>query len=396
MRYWWRKMSNIITTKLPKNWVHCDLGDLGFGKNAIVDGPFGSNLKTSDYIDNVNNNGVPVLTTKNLYGDYSDKSVRYILKEKYNELKRSEVKPGDILVAKIGSVGKTGIYPQDRPIAIIPANLLKFTVNPIVVFNYVYNYLNYEGFLKLIKSITTATAQPAFNVTKFRMLPIPIAPLPEQRSIVAKIEKLFSELDNGIANLKATKDKLKIYRQAVLKKAFNGELTKEWREKQENLPKADDILKQIKEEHQKYYESQLNSWNKAVEKWEKNKPSEKKPNKPDKLKNKLIINRHESQSLINLPEGWAWVNLDYISTKLGDGLHGTPKYSNGEYYFINGSNLNNGKILLKHGTKKVSKEEALKHYRPLSNRTVLVSINGTLGNVAFYNSEKVILGKSAC
>lgn len=53
----------------------------------------------------------------------------------------------------------------------------------------------------------------------------PIAPLPEQRAIVAKIEQLFSELDNGIANLKKAKEKLEIYRQAVLKKAFEGELT---------------------------------------------------------------------------------------------------------------------------------------------------------------------------
>jgi len=50
-----------------------------------------------------------------------------------------------------------------------------------------------------------------------------IPPLPEQRAIVAKIEQLFSELDNAIANLKAAKDKLEIYRQAVLKKAFEGE-----------------------------------------------------------------------------------------------------------------------------------------------------------------------------
>jgi len=57
----------------------------------------------------------------------------------------------------------------------------------------------------------------------------PIAPLPEQRAIVAKIEQLFSELDNGIANLKAAKDKLEIYRQAVLKKAFEGDFTTEYR-----------------------------------------------------------------------------------------------------------------------------------------------------------------------
>ena len=61
-------------------------------------------------------------------------------------------------------------------------------------------------------------------------------------------EELFSDLDNGIANFKTAQEQLKIYRQAVLKKAFEGELTKEWREKQSNLPTAEELLKQIKEE----------------------------------------------------------------------------------------------------------------------------------------------------
>ena len=58
---------------------------------------------------------------------------------------------------------------------------------------------------------------------------IPSAPLPIQRAIVAKIEELFSDLDKGIADLKKAQDQLKVYRQAVLKKAFEGEMTKEWR-----------------------------------------------------------------------------------------------------------------------------------------------------------------------
>jgi type I restriction enzyme S subunit len=55
-----------------------------------------------------------------------------------------------------------------------------------------------------------------------RKIPIEVAPLPEQRAIVSKIEQLFSELDNGIANLKQAQAQLKVYRQAVLKKAFEG------------------------------------------------------------------------------------------------------------------------------------------------------------------------------
>jgi type I restriction enzyme S subunit len=99
---------------------------------------------------------------------------------------------------------------------------------------------------------------------------LPLAPLPVQRAIVSKIEALFSDLDNGIANFKKAQEQLKIYRQAVLKKAFEGELTKEWREKQTNLPTAEELLKQIKEERQNHYNQQIEDWKKAVKDWVKN------------------------------------------------------------------------------------------------------------------------------
>ena len=98
-----------------------------------------------------------------------------------------------------------------------------------------------------------------------------------------------------------------------------------------------------------------------------------------------------------LAEGWVEKKLGDITTILGDGLHGTPKYTiDGEYYFINGNNLDNGKIIYKNRTKRASFGEYEKYKKNLNDRTVFVSINGTLGNVAFYNNEKVILGKSAC
>ena len=94
---------------------------------------------------------------------------------------------------------------------------------------------------------------------------------------------------------------------------------------------------------------------------------------------------------------WREVILEDITTKIGDGLHGTPKYdSNGEYHFINGNNLKNGKVIVKSDTKKVTRDEAIKYQKPLSSQTILLSINGTIGNLALYNSEKCMLGKSAC
>lgn len=89
--------------------------------------------------------------------------------------------------------------------------------------------------------------------------------------------------------------------------------------------------------------------------------------------------------------------LEEITDKIGDGIHGTPDYdNNGEYYFVNGNNLVNGDIVFKDDTKRINEEQYLKNKRDLNRNTILVSINGTLGNVARYNNEKIVLGKSAC
>jgi type I restriction enzyme S subunit len=76
-------------------------------------------------------------------------------------------------------------------------------------------------------------------------------------------------------------------------------------------------------------------------------------------------------------------------------LHGTPKYNkHGEYHFINGNNLSEGKIIIKKETKSCSEEEYLKYKKKLNSRTILVSINGSLGYFAFYNNEKCFSAKS--
>lgn len=99
----------------------------------------------------------------------------------------------------------------------------------------------------------------------------------------------------------------------------------------------------------------------------------------------------------DIPDNWVWCRLEDLSYFIGDGIHGTPQYSpSGTFFFINGNNLNQGKIQIKNTTKKVSDDEASKYAVNLNENTLLVSINGTLGNYAFYQEEKILLGKSAC
>lgn len=86
-----------------------------------------------------------------------------------------------------------------------------------------------------------------------------------------------------------------------------------------------------------------------------------------------------------------------IALKIGDGLHGTPNYDEtGIYAFINGNNLDNGKININKNTKFININEYNRLRKNISNNTILLSINGTLGKLAYYNGEEVALGKSVC
>lgn len=94
---------------------------------------------------------------------------------------------------------------------------------------------------------------------------------------------------------------------------------------------------------------------------------------------------------------WEERQLSQLTTKISDGIHTTPVYvENGEYAFINGNNLINGKIVIDEKTKRVNLTEYNKHKKPLNINSILLSINGTIGNLALFQDEQVILGKSAC
>ena len=158
-------------------------------------------------------------------------------------------------------------------------------------------------------------------------------------------------------------------RQAVLQAAIQGKLTRQRKEDGD----ARDLLKQIAEEKAKLIKEK---------KIKKEKP---------------LPEITEDEVPFDIPENWVWVRLNQIVSVLGDGIHGTPEYDVlGNIGFINGNNLRNGKVVITNNTKFVNDAEAKKHYRELNSKTVLVSINGTIGNIAFYNNEKIILGKSAC
>jgi len=182
-----------------------------------------------------------------------------------------------------------------------------------------------EGFLQPLNKLQTGTSYPAVRDHDVFGQIIPLPPLPEQRAIVSKIEQLFSDLDNGIENFKKAQEHLKIYRQAVLKKAFEGELTKKWREEQADLPSAEELLQQIKEEREKYYQKQLDGWEQDVKEWKYEGNKGKKPTKPKKTKELFPLTEKELAVLLELPDGKFWLKLGMLTLNVEYGTSAKSK-----------------------------------------------------------------------
>ncbi|MEZ4819974.1 MAG: restriction endonuclease subunit S [Bdellovibrionota bacterium] len=138
-------------------------------------------------------------------------------------LPKYTLKSGDLVFARTGAtVGKSFLIRGDIPNAIFASYLIRLRFPDSISDRYVWYFFQSPFYWNQIKNKKVGTGQPNVNGTKLGKLTLPIAPLPEQRAIVAKIEKLFSDLDHAVANIKTAQEKLKIYRQAVLQKAFKS------------------------------------------------------------------------------------------------------------------------------------------------------------------------------
>lgn len=227
--------------------------------------------------------------------------------------------------------------------------------------------------------------RPRIKFDQISSFPFLLPPLPEQRAIVSKLEGLFSELDNGIAELKRAQEKLKVYRQSVLKKAFEGALTKEWRAKQTDLLTGEELLDQIKEERARYYAEQLEEWKAAVKDWESAGKPGKKPSKPGSFDWKT----KEGPNELSVPteEGWTYTSSGNLFTYVTSGSRGWAKYyAEGGGVFIRITNLNWNTLDLDLGPGKVIYVDAPKGSEGVRTRVqsgdFLFSITGDLGMFA--------------
>ena len=181
---------------------------------------------------------------------------------------------------------------------------------------YVCHYLNVIDYSQHV----TGTTRLKLTQSALRSIPISIPSTAEQRRIVTKIEELFSELDKGIESLKKAHAQLATYRQAVLKHAFEGQHTAQWREvSKDRIETSDQLLARIKQGQAARYAKQLQEWDAAVKTWERSGKSGRKPSKPSVFKATEPISPAELSNLPHLPRSWQYVRLSEVA-HIGSGM----------------------------------------------------------------------------
>ncbi len=215
-------------------------------------------------------------------------------------------------------VGKSAIAKQDFN-GSYGAFCALLRVSKVIIDSYIAFYFQGSEYRKLISEIAKGTNINNLKRDHILELQIPLPPVPEQRAIVTKIEQLFSELDNGIASLKKAQKQLKVYRQAVLKWAFEGKLTEKWREEnKDKLETAEELLGKIKAERGKRYERELADYKVG-----------KSQAKPKPLKELSSLTEKELAKLPQLPDEWGWVKLGELSGLITKGA--SPNWQGFKY-----------------------------------------------------------------
>ena len=265
---------------------------------------------------------LPMACVDEVSGNYHLQNTR-----KYCEVKKGYTSfiDGDIIFAKITPCMENGkMAVLDNLVNGIGYGSTEFHVSRphnFIEKKYLFYYFVQTAFRKDAQSNMTGSAgQLRVPTIFFRFVSIPIPPLPEQRAIVAKLEQLFSELDNGIACLKKAQEQLKVYRQAVLKQAFEGELTKAWREQQTSLPLAQELLETIKAEREQAAKLQGKKFNHVIP-----------------------LTQFELDDLPKMPDGWLFAKSAEIIDAINNGYTPTSNFlfsGSGEVPFIKVYNLN--------------------------------------------------------
>lgn len=373
-------------SELPPGWLEVEFGDLfSLSGDDIVDGPFGSNLKASEYV----NEGIPIARLQNIdRNQFVAKNTKYVTREKAEELARHTFMPGDILITKLGDpLGKACLAPANIEKGVLVADVVRARITHSWVDRRFLCYqINADNIAEQFKEQTKGTTRPRVNLTKIRTLKARLCPLPEQIRIVEKLEELLTDLDAGVAELMAAQEKLVQHRQSLLKAAVDGSLTVQWRaecvQRGEAVETGAQLLARILAERRTRWEvDQLAEF----ERQDKIPPQGWQDKYPEPV-------QADTTGLPALPDGWVWATLSQVGwLDRGRSKHrprNAPYLYGGAYPFVQTGDIRDADTFVCNASSSYS-EAGLAQSKLWPINTLCITIAANIGKTA-------ILGIEAC
>jgi type I restriction enzyme S subunit len=302
--------------KLPEKWVECSINEL------LISLESGSRPKGG--AKNIKS-GIPSIGGEHLTykGKFDFSAIKYVTEDFAKRMNKGHIKVNDILIVKDGATtGKAAYVDKDFPFEEAVVNEHVFICRPssLIEPKFLFRYLiSKQGQDEILKNFK-GSAQGGINLSFAKKTLVPLAPLNEQRRIVAKLEKLLAKVDSCNERLEKIPAILKQFRQSVLAAACSGRLTEDWRKKNPVEESVENILKNIQE---KRIKQALTSTQKS------------------NIKN--IYSYREQRDPSELPEGWRYVTLDKLCESFQYGTS-SKSMKTGKIPVLRMGNLQNGEI----------------------------------------------------
>ena len=246
----------------------------------------------------------------------------------------------------------------------------KLKFNTEEMWNYISMFLRRNK--EVFKNNKVGSAIPHLNKKLFKEFEFPLPPLNEQKRIVEKLDFLFEKTKRAKEIIEEIKVDIENRKISILDRAFKGTLTSKWRNENKTSD-VKELLKTINEE--------------KIKKWEEDclqaeKDGNKKPKKPIIKEVKDMIVPVDEQPY-KLPDSWVWVRLENLCSKITDGAHKTPKYTNSGVPFISVKDVYDNQISFD-DTKFISQEEHNELYKRCNPEydDILLTKSGTIGRTA--------------
>ncbi|PMN03358.1 hypothetical protein BCT41_08665 [Vibrio splendidus] len=319
--------------KIPTEWNFKKLEDCTEKVGSGVTPKGGSKA----YVES----GIPLLRSQNiLSGKLKLADVAFITQVQHDKMKGSKLKPGDVLLNITGaSIGRCAVLPDNFDEGNVNQHVCIIRTNDLLVPSYCGFFLNSAMGQKQIWSLQAGGNREGLNFQQIKSFSMIVPPREEQQ----KIAEVLSTVDQKIDLIDQKITETKKLKTGLMQKLFS-----------EGVGVQDEE----------------GGW------------------QPHTEFGSLPTGKH--------PAVWLPTILNEVCEKIGDGIHSTPKYvEESKFKFINGNNIKDGSLVITSKTKCVSQSEYEKHRKELSLETVLLSINGTIGSLAYYDGSEVVLGKSA-